>query len=512
MNSYKYQLNKKDYLYLFIIISVSLFLYLFNISFNDIWVDETFTKELVKKPINELLNLLSDDFHPPLYFLGLKFFTSIFGTSGFSLRLFSVLGAVLTIVISYIVGQKVFGKKGAFYFSILLLSIPMMAYNAQTARMYTWAVFFSTGVFLYACIFVKTGHFKDLLLLGIFSILALYTHYYCIIAAFWANIFVLAYLFFKKKPFWKAHLVMCFILIILYIPWLFVFFKHIGAANEGFWIAPPSLQTIIECYTYPFALQFTLVKSSYILLGIVYIISLISIYYTFKKSKKGNILRIALLMSLVIYNATILTAIIISLFSQSIVNYRYVMTMVSMLMVPVTIYFIMYKNTWIRNGLILLIFSLSAYLSISATYFSHGPYKQAIEHLQDTHPEIHKIIYQSEVSLGPMLNYATNNSLKHYWLENDKSIYFTNLKVYDKLQMVNSIDEILEENEVFCFAGIWKVPLNLEIADMIISENTLLSVDTIIDYKEPNGVQILLHYLQYKNPESSNNNNNEVDE
>ena len=503
MISLKYQIKNKTFIHLLIIISFSLFLYLFNICYSDIWVDEVFTKELVKKPINEMFSLLSDDFHPPLYFLGLKLFTSIFGTSDLALRLFSVLGAVLTLVLCYLTGQKIFGKRGAFYFSMLTLSIPMMAYNAQVARMYTWAVFFSTGVFLYACLFLKTGKINNLILLGVFTILALYTHYYCIIAAFWANVFVLVYLLLKKKPAWKTHFLMCLIVIILFIPWLFVLFKHIGAANEGFWIPPPGIKTIIECYTYPFAQQFQLRAPSYFLLSIVYIISFISIYTTYKNLKKDDILRLALLISLIIYNCTIVTAIIISLFSQSILYFRYVMTMVSMLMVPVTIFFISYKNMKIKNGLILIILMLGLYISLKATYFSYGPNKQAVAKLQNEHPEIHKIIYQSEVSLAPMLNYADNNSLQHYWLENDKSIYFTNLKVFDKLHMINNLDEMLEENERFCFAGVWMVPLNLENAEFILSKSTLLSVDTIIDKKTPDGLRILLHYLQYKNPADS---------
>ena len=56
----------------------------------------------------------------------------------------------------------------------------------------------TTGVFLYACLFLKTNKKGDLLLLGFFSLVAAYTHYYSLIAAFWADAFVLVYLLLSR--------------------------------------------------------------------------------------------------------------------------------------------------------------------------------------------------------------------------------------------------------------------------------------------------------------------------
>ena len=106
--------------------------------------------------------------------------------------------------------------------SCLLLALPMLACYSHNARMYTWAAFATTGVFLYACLFIKTNKKSDLIFLGIFSLMAAYTHYYCLIAAFWADLFVLVYLFVNKNKSWRSVLAMGVAVFVLFLPWFFV--------------------------------------------------------------------------------------------------------------------------------------------------------------------------------------------------------------------------------------------------------------------------------------------------
>jgi predicted membrane-bound mannosyltransferase len=80
-----------------IIFLAAVLLYLFNIKFSDLWIDEAFTKAVVKRSFGEMTGLIKNDFHPPLYFYGLKVFVSLFSVSDFTLRLFSVLGVLATL-------------------------------------------------------------------------------------------------------------------------------------------------------------------------------------------------------------------------------------------------------------------------------------------------------------------------------------------------------------------------------------------------------------------------------
>ena len=192
--------------FILIFIFASLF-YLYNINFSDIWIDEAFTKALVRHSFGEIVALIRNDFHPPLYFFGLKIFVTIFGLTDFTIRLFSVLGILATILLVYITGQKILGKSGAIYLCLLIVSLPMFAGFSHIARMYTWGAFAVTGTLLFASRFLSSDKRSDLIWFVLFSLVAAYTHYYAMLAAFWANVFVLVFLFIKRKEQLKIYLI-----------------------------------------------------------------------------------------------------------------------------------------------------------------------------------------------------------------------------------------------------------------------------------------------------------------
>jgi len=101
---------RKETLLFLLIICFAALLYLFNINFSEIWIDEAFTKALVRHPFSEFFKLVADDFHPPLYYVGLKLFTSVVGLNDFTIRIFSVIGALSALIIGYTVGKRLFGK------------------------------------------------------------------------------------------------------------------------------------------------------------------------------------------------------------------------------------------------------------------------------------------------------------------------------------------------------------------------------------------------------------------
>src|SRR5581483_4348243 len=67
-----------------------------------IWFDEAFTWRLVRVSIPEMVMRTAADVHPPLYYLALKGWTTLFGTHLISLRSFSSAAAALTIIMGYL--------------------------------------------------------------------------------------------------------------------------------------------------------------------------------------------------------------------------------------------------------------------------------------------------------------------------------------------------------------------------------------------------------------------------
>ncbi|RPI03022.1 MAG: hypothetical protein EHM72_02605 [Calditrichaeota bacterium] len=486
--------KKETAAFLLMIVFASI-IYLYNITLSDLWIDETFTKKLIEFPFSKILEFLAGDFHPPLYFILLKLFVSIVGTSDFAIRLFSVLGAICTLITSYTIGQRVFGKNGALVFCLLILSIPLLVSNSHNARMYTWASFSVTGVFLYSNLYIMTNKRSDLVFLGLFTLMASYLHYYCLIAAFWSNFFVFFSLLLKKRKAWFAHLIAMSAVVLLYLPWMSVLLAQTNTAKDHFYIAPLNIQSILSCYIGPFMAIFWFEISSYIMIVIVFGLTMISIYRHFIAQRNNNTSILGL--SLIIFNATILTGIIISFLLRPVLMLRYVGTVVTMLMVPPTLFFISTKNKVVKILLLVLLFCCGIYTSISASYFSMGPYKQSLNYLHRVHPHVKKIVHVTEATTGPLLEHSKIGDWDHYWIKNEKSVFYTNLNVFTELHQILSLDKVLSHDEIFCLVDMEISPLNRDVLNMILSSSRTIQVDKIVDDKSKPSITISLYLLQY---------------
>jgi 4-amino-4-deoxy-L-arabinose transferase-like glycosyltransferase len=476
-------------------------LYLFNINFSDLWIDETFTKALISHPLTEVFKYLTNDFHPPLYYIGLKVFTYFTGISGFTIRLFSVIGGLCTLLISYVVGQRILGKTGALWFCLMLVSLPMLTSYTHDARMYTWAAFMTTGVFLYSVLYMKTQKNSDLIFLGLFSLMAAYTHYYCLMAAFWSNAFVLIYLLINRNRAWRAHTLMGLIVFICFLPWLTVFINQTKAAHNDFWIPEVTPSIVLSCYFYPFGekIYLPISTTAYFLIAILYgltVISIIASIYKSIRSQKDDH-QLALGLSFFIFNMTILAWLILSITFKPLIYPRYIMCMVTMLMVPPAIFFMSGGIKWLKVILSGVVMCLGVYISIAGSYFSYGPYKQSAEYLADKHPDIKKIVNFHEILVGPLMEYDKNKQLTHYLLKNKNTALYTNMAVFDGLHEFNKLDDILKKDELFCVPNFPFFTLNQSNLDLILSQSQVVNIDEVIDNKAY-GSKILLYILKYQ--------------
>jgi uncharacterized membrane protein len=447
---------------------------------------------MLRGSLSDFYTKFKNDLHPPLYYLGLRLFTGLFGLNAVSLRLFSVLGVLSTILLGYFAGQRVFGKQGALYFCLMLISIPMLAAYSHQARMYTWAAFSVTGVFIYAYLFMRTGKTRDLVLLFVFTVLAMYTHYYSMVAALVANMFVFFHLLLTKNKKWLPHLISLLSATILFLPWLFMFIIQVKKVQHAFWASEVSLNAILSCFKIPFTEQFWTTNYSISLTILIYSLIVFTIFISFTKSFSEY--RLVLWLSLFIFLGTLLVVTIISLFSQPILSTRYVTTIVTMLVIPPTILLIQMKIKWLKMILISVIVLLSVRISISNFYFSYGPYKQTIEYISTTYPEIKKIIHITEVTAGPLVEYSSNSGLSHYWLKADMS----NVDAFPEVHQYNRPEEFLQPGENFCAVRFHNLELNIENLDLVLSESELIKTDTVSDNKVANGIMIQVYILKYK--------------
>jgi len=486
------KLTKNKLLIFLLIFAIATVFYLFKIGFSDLWSDEIYTKSMLGGSLSDFFAKFKNDLHPPLYYLGLRLFTGLFGLSAISLRLFSVLGVLSTILLGYFSGQRVFGKQGALYFCLMLISVPMLAAYSHQARMYTWAAFSVTGVFIYSYLFMRTGKNRDLVLLFVFTVIAMYIHYYSMAAAFVANMFVFLHLLRTKNKKWLPHLFSLLLATILFLPWLFMFIIQVTKVQHAFWAPEVSLKAILSCFTIPFTEQFWTTNYSISLTILIYSLIVFSFFTSFTKSYSEN--RLVLWLSLFIFLGTLLVVTIISLFSQPILSTRYVMNIVIMLVIPPTILLIQMKIKWLKIILISVILFLGIRISISNFYFSYGPYRQTIEYISTTYPEIKKILHITEVTAGPMVEYNGNSGLSHYWLKAKMS----NVDAFPEVHQYNQPGEFLDPGEAFCAVRFHNLELNKENLDLVLSESELIKTDTVSDNKFKNGIIIQVYLLKYR--------------
>lgn len=102
-----------------------------------LWLDEATTALVSKMPLSDIFTkLLPADFHPPLYYLLMKGWVGVFGSSEISLRIPSVIFGAATIYFIYLIAKKLFGEKTANIASVLSATSGLLIYYSQEARMY----------------------------------------------------------------------------------------------------------------------------------------------------------------------------------------------------------------------------------------------------------------------------------------------------------------------------------------------------------------------------------------
>jgi len=184
---------------LFLILILSLGLRLISLN-QSLWLDEAISANVAKNySYTDIVTKFSpSDFHPPLFYLTLKAWTSVFGFSEISLRFPSIIFSLITI---YLI-SRFYGLSSA----LLLAFNPLYLYYSQEVRMY------SLVTLLVFCAFLAFKS-KKLFLYYLFTFLSLSTFYgsvffFAVISLYWL---------FKKnyKNFWLYSLAPFLSLLIL---------------------------------------------------------------------------------------------------------------------------------------------------------------------------------------------------------------------------------------------------------------------------------------------------------
>lgn len=156
-----------------------------------LWIDEAFSVRFSSQDIGRVW--ASEPTNPPLYFVFLHFWMKVFGTGESAVRMLSVIPSVLAVVLTYILGVRLWNEKvglvGAGYMAVSSFHV----YYAQEARCFAWLLAFLLGSLLALDLALKSENSR----IRVWSwfayfaatLAALYTHFYALFFVGAENLF-----------------------------------------------------------------------------------------------------------------------------------------------------------------------------------------------------------------------------------------------------------------------------------------------------------------------------------
>jgi hypothetical protein len=160
---------------LFVLVALSAFIRTRYLS-GQFWMDEALSVGISSHSLSAIPGVLHHDGSPPLYYLMLHVWMSVFGSSETSTHSLSLLFGLLSIPVGAWVAWSLFGRRAALITAVLLSLNPFLTAYSQETRMYTLMVLlgmFATAGFMHGFIYRRR---KYLILFAVCQALMLYTH------------------------------------------------------------------------------------------------------------------------------------------------------------------------------------------------------------------------------------------------------------------------------------------------------------------------------------------------
>ncbi len=234
-------MGKKYLIILLSIICIGSFLRIYKLGNQSFWIDEA--KAVQKSRELPSLNKATYWMSPPIYNLLLHFWMIFFGESECAVRSLSVVFGILTVLLVYIVGFDLFGKRIALFSALLIAISPCHIGFSQDAKMYSLLSFL--GLFsiylLYKTLFSKKIFYW--LIYFFVTTLMLYTHNWAIFLLISENVFFL--LVRKHTINTRKFLLSQLFIGLCYLPWLPFLFRQ--AVNLKMYVTVP----LTNIYTIP---------------------------------------------------------------------------------------------------------------------------------------------------------------------------------------------------------------------------------------------------------------------
>lgn len=207
------------------------------------WIDEGMTIGIASHPLGSIPELMRQDGSPPLYYLVLHVWTSVFGSSEAQTHVLSTLFALAAIPAGLWVGWSLLGRRTGWILAVLMAVSPFLARYAAETRMYSLVVLLAMlafGCFLHGFVFRRRRYVPAFVVL---LTLLLYTHNWGLFFALGASVAMVPCFAFSsdRRRFFLDAALAAAAIAMLYAPWVSTLLyqrAHTGAP----WATRPTLE------------------------------------------------------------------------------------------------------------------------------------------------------------------------------------------------------------------------------------------------------------------------------
>jgi len=220
---------------------LSFTLRLFLLNGQSLWWDEAISLHLATSTVADLLADRAAHIHPPLYFLLLKGWITLAGTSAFSVRFFSVWFNTLLVPVTYAFGRRWLDRPTGLLTSVLVAISPLYVIYSQETRVYALLPL------IYLAILALVNHLTLakypiarhywLLLVGI-EVAGLHLHYIVLLTVAYANLLLLSHLWRRPRELTR-WLISLTLVALLCLPWAIATFYNREAVLADVGVGDP---------------------------------------------------------------------------------------------------------------------------------------------------------------------------------------------------------------------------------------------------------------------------------
>lgn len=441
----------------FLIILAGLVLYLPYMNTANASHDEQYTILLCHFDILKMIKtIIAEDGHPPFSYLYAKLWIELFGGDVhhiLALRCATLFMFFLTALLGVFPLKRLLGEKVSLAFICFVFVLPASFYLAMNMRMYPLAVFLMAGEFIYAMLVVYKPQKGDFLKFALFSLFALYTHYYCVILSvvIWTIVFI-DLLRLKKYHDLISFFIGGLCVALLFVPWFFVFlFQYQNIKDLWF----PKVGHVFMAIDGALFSYHYVSRGYYKFLCFFGILCWLFVFEFLFDVKKEKLEHIVIKRATVVFWSIYLITLALSLFLRPSLTARYLVIPIAIFYMGIAVSFVHFKKfRLIFLSLFVIVFIMG--YNETRLKAQDKNYQQMQTYLREDIPQNSLILYDHSRAHLALMFYAPEKNIYKALRKKDLELfrekakqeekYLENLKKYDKIYYMLSLWDFVEDS------------------------------------------------------------------